>query len=51
MIFVTGDTVDPETQQFLQRAGRPVLAKPFTLESLSAILAPFLRPVSSGVSD
>ncbi|HEX8463220.1 MAG TPA: ATP-binding protein, partial [Abditibacterium sp.] len=29
VIFVTGDTMSSSTQEFLQRAGRPVLPKPF----------------------
>src|SRR5262245_12283660 len=43
VIFVTGDTVDSETQVFLRQSERPVLTKPFTQESLSATLAPFLN--------
>ncbi len=37
--FVTGDTVDPETQGFLARAGRPVLGKPIDLDRLAALVA------------
>jgi signal transduction histidine kinase/CheY-like chemotaxis protein len=44
VIFVTGDTVDPESQGFLGRTGRPVVTKPFALESLVAALVPFLGP-------
>ena len=38
VVFVTGDTVDPETQEFLGRVGRPVLTKPVTLADLATIL-------------
>lgn len=34
VIFVTGDTMSKSTQEFLQRAGRPVLSKPFDPERL-----------------
>ncbi len=34
VVFMTGDTMSPETQQFLDAAGRPVLAKPFTVDRL-----------------
>jgi len=47
VIFATGDTVDSETQLFLRQSARPVLTKPFTQESLSVTLAPFLSGASS----
>ena len=34
VIFVTGDTMSHSTQEFLQRAARPVLSKPFDPERL-----------------
>ena len=34
VVFITGDTMNPDTQTFLQGTGRPVLAKPFTVECL-----------------
>ncbi len=34
VMFVTGDTMSQSTQAFLQRAGRPVLSKPFDPERL-----------------
>lgn len=37
--FVTGDVLGGAAQDILRRAGRPVLAKPFDLESLRAVLA------------
>jgi GAF domain-containing protein len=38
VVFVTGDTVDLETQRFLDGAGRPVVGKPFELSDLAAVL-------------
>lgn len=49
VIFVTGDTADSETELFLQRAERPVLMKPVTLEDLAMALAPFLVRASGDV--
>ncbi len=40
VIFLTGDIADPETERFLQRAGRPVLTKPVGIEPLAQTLAP-----------
>jgi len=34
VVFVTGDTMSPSTREFLQKTGRPVLAKPFDPERL-----------------
>ncbi len=34
VLFVTGDTVMPEIQEFLQRAGNPCLLKPFSVEDV-----------------
>jgi signal transduction histidine kinase/CheY-like chemotaxis protein len=38
VVFVTGDTVDPDTQRFLDRTGRPALGKPVGLDDLAALL-------------
>lgn len=38
VIFVTGDTVSQSTQQFLQKTGCPVLAKPFDPERLRGLV-------------
>ena len=38
VVFVTGDTVDLDTQRFLEGTGRPVLSKPVRLEDLSGVL-------------
>jgi DNA-binding NarL/FixJ family response regulator len=34
MVFVSGDTVSPETQAFLARSGRPYLLKPFKVNEM-----------------
>lgn len=43
IVFITGDTMTEETNEFLASAGRPYLAKPFTpiefLETIEAVLA------------
>ena len=43
VVFVTGDTVSRSTQEFLGRAKRPVLAKPFDPERLRALVNELLR--------
>ena len=43
VIFVTGDGMSVDTQQFLERAGRPVISKPFDLDALSSLVASELR--------
>ena len=39
VVFSTGDTVRDDTLAFLERAGRPVLHKPFKLAELRQVLA------------
>lgn len=39
VFFVTGGVVDPDIQDFLQRTGRPVLIKPFTMNVLREVVA------------
>ena len=34
VIFITGDTVSPDTRAFLQRVSNPVLSKPFKIGPL-----------------
>ncbi len=36
MVFVSGWTKDPSVRQAIQDIGRPILAKPFTMEMLAA---------------
>jgi two-component system NtrC family sensor kinase len=42
VVFMTGDTMSPETQRFLQEAGRPVLTKPPSLERVRQVLGEVL---------
>jgi CheY-like chemotaxis protein len=44
LIFMSGDMLSPRTHAFLEAAGRPVLAKPFTLEALRGALENVPRP-------
>ena len=39
VVFVTGDTASTDTQQFLRRAQRPILYKPFDLDTLREVVA------------
>ena len=39
ILFITGDTLSPDTAQFLERSGAPCLAKPFTVEELRRAIA------------
>jgi CheY-like chemotaxis protein len=45
LLFISGDLFSPCAGAFLERAERPVLAKPFTLAALRAALAR-VAPVS-----
>lgn len=38
VVFVTGDTMSRSTQDFLRKAGRPMLAKPFSADRLRALV-------------
>jgi CheY-like chemotaxis protein len=38
VVFASGDTLQPETQSFLARSGRPCVDKPFRLEELTAAI-------------
>jgi CheY-like chemotaxis protein len=42
VIFLTGDVVNEETQQFLASTGNPHLDKPFQLSRLEAVIAEVL---------
>ena len=39
VIFITGDVASTSTQQFLDGASRPVLAKPFDLDHLRSVVS------------
>lgn len=38
VIFTTGDAINPDTGDFLEKAGRPFLPKPFTLDELKVVV-------------
>jgi two-component system NtrC family sensor kinase len=38
VVFMTGDTMSAETQQFLSDTGRPVLTKPLSIDRVRAVL-------------
>ena len=39
LVFMTGDTASKRTQEFLEWAERPVIEKPFTIETLRRVIA------------
>jgi two-component system NtrC family sensor kinase len=43
MIFITGDVVNPATEQFFDTRGGYALSKPFTIEQLVAVLEKVMR--------
>ena len=38
VVFMTGDTLSPETQTFLQEAGCPVLSKPLAIDQIAHVV-------------
>jgi PAS domain S-box-containing protein len=44
MAFVSGDTMGDSMGEFLKRAGRPILEKPFTRAGVRAVLAALIAP-------
>ncbi len=47
---MTGDIMSPETEKFLEEAGRPVLTKPLTTAQVYRIVDEVLTQNSSSVS-
>jgi DNA-binding response OmpR family regulator len=45
LVFTTGDLMGGDTESFLERTGRPFLAKPFTLDELKAMVSETLRQI------
>lgn len=43
VVFTTGDSINPETKGFLERAGKPLLPKPFTLDELKTVVREVLN--------
>ena len=46
VIFTTGDVINDDTQDFLERTGRPFLLKPFSPDELKAVVKNNLRRLS-----
>jgi hypothetical protein len=44
--FITGGAFTPDTSKFLETAARPVLGKPFTLESLTSFIERAVKEAS-----
>ena len=38
VVFITGDTANPETRRFLSSTASPVLTKPFTIDAIRQLL-------------
>jgi DNA-binding response OmpR family regulator len=38
VIFTTGDSINPDTRDFLEQVGKPFLPKPFTLDELKIVV-------------
>lgn len=38
VIFTTGDSINPDTKDFLEKVGKPFLPKPFTLDELKTMV-------------
>ncbi len=38
VIFTTGDSINPDTRDFLEKVGKPFLPKPFTLDELKIMV-------------
>ncbi len=45
VIFTTGDMIGSDSQSFLERSGRPFLAKPFTPDELTTAVRETLRQI------
>jgi two-component system cell cycle sensor histidine kinase/response regulator CckA len=49
--FITGGAVAPDTSRFLESAGRPVLNKPFTPETLAAFVEQLVGAGATGAAE
>jgi CheY-like chemotaxis protein len=43
VVFITGDTTSPDSQEFLEKTGRPFLAKPMTLSEVRGLAQEILE--------
>jgi len=50
LIFLTGDTLEPATQAFLEESGAPCLTKPFTSAEARRVIQRTLQVVAPSVS-
>jgi CheY-like chemotaxis protein len=50
VVFMTGDTMSKETQEFLREAGRPLLTKPIPIEQIQSIVNEVLTTKPSRAS-
>ncbi|KPJ92657.1 MAG: hypothetical protein AMS18_06890 [Gemmatimonas sp. SG8_17] len=50
-VFVTGDYMNPESREFLEQTGQPVIGKPYELEALLGAVAATLRKAAIGSRD
>ena len=51
MIFLTGDTLSPETKEFLERTDIPRLTKPFTAAEVRRVVAQALQEPGRGTAE
>jgi DNA-binding NtrC family response regulator len=51
MIFLTGDTLSPETKEFLERTDIPRLTKPFTAAEVRRAVAQALQEANRGTAE
>jgi DNA-binding response OmpR family regulator len=47
VIFTTGDIINEEIKDFLEKTGRPFLPKPFTLDELRSVIKMASAPASA----
>lgn len=50
-VFVTGDYMNPESREFLDQTGQPVIGKPYEIEALLGAVAVTLRKAAVGPRD
>jgi hypothetical protein len=42
-VFLTGDTLNPESREFVQQTGAPCLSKPFDFDEVYRVIGRALR--------
>lgn len=43
-VFLTGDTLNPESREFVQQTGAPCISKPFDFDEVYRVIGRALRP-------